>query len=299
MKDYRDYFSGYLGAVDAIDNLCAWLGNENLPHALLLTAPEGSGKNLFAGHIAAAYLSDNAGLVARGVHPDCLTVSGEGASGNIPVARIRELGYALNLASVMTDGRRVAVLKNVRNLNRNSANALLKMVEDPPEGVLFLLTAASAWDILPTLISRCVEISLAAPTVAECIAMISARFPDYDADRIRSLCTLYGGKPGLVLKALSSPERLALCDAARRFCAAALAADKVGALSALSVGSRDDLRALLEDSLQILRMALNENNTPADRVAGLYHVIKTALDALGRYANERLVAANLVAGLRA
>ena len=95
----------------------------------------------------------------KGEDTECLALRGEGASGQIPVKRVREAREAIQRSALSTDAAgRVLFIYGAQNLNGtqgSSANALLKIIEEPPEGVLFLLTAPSAAVVLPTIRSRC------------------------------------------------------------------------------------------------------------------------------------------------
>ena len=83
---------------------------------------------------------------------ECLVLQGEGASGQIPVKRVREMREAIQHSALSTDAAgRVLFIYGAQNLNGSSANAMLKIIEEPPEGVLFLLTATSAATVLPTI----------------------------------------------------------------------------------------------------------------------------------------------------
>lgn len=292
------FFQGFLGNEQAKVRVSGWLADDRLPHALLLVAPPGCGRNTFARMLAAAYLGDGRGLAARGIHPDCLVVTGEGASGNIPVGRIRELAYELNMAAVTAQGRRVALLRDVKNLNKYSANALLKILEAPPDGVIFLLTVSYTSDILETVRSRCVVLPLGPLPVDECAGAAAVSYPDYDRVRIDALSALYDGRLGLVKKALEQPGRLALTDAAERFCAAAISGDKLKALIELdAAGTRDELAALLFDVACCLRHRLDADAKQAPAIARTADAVSTALDALGRYRPPKLVAAKIATQL--
>lgn len=287
-------FSDFIGNEAAKARVGHWLDQNCLPHALLIAAVPGCGKNEFARLVAAAYLNDQNSLALRGAHPDCLVVEGEGASGNIPVKRIRELAYELNMAAVMANGRRVALLKDVRNLNKNSANALLKILEEPPSGVVFILTASYVSDILETIRSRCVTVPLLPLTPAQCAEAATQLYPDYDQSRIHQLSTLYDGRLGLVKKALAAPERLALTDAALRFCDAAVAGDKLKALVELEgAANRDELKVLLDDAAFCLRHRLNNDPVQAQSIRRVSDSVTDALAAIGHYASPKLVAAQI------
>lgn len=291
-------FESFLGNDAAKQRVGGWFEVGRLPHALFITAPDGCGRNEFARLIAAAYLQDTGGLIPRGVHPDCLVVAGEGASGNIPVKRIRALAYDLHMAAVMADGRRVALLRDVKNLNKNSANALLKILEEPPAGVIFLLTAAYSSDILETVRSRCAEVSLSPLSGAQCADAAAQRFPRGDRERVDRLAAAYGGRLGMVLKTLSAPELLALNDAARRFCDAAVLGDKLAALIELeNAANREALSLLLRDAAFYLRLRLKTDNAPAPAITKAADAVSNAREALERYMPPKLAAAQIATQL--
>lgn len=275
-----------------------WLAAGRLPHAILIAAEDGCGRNFFARLLAQAYLEDADGLVLRGVHPDCLVVEGEGASGNIPVKRVRELAYALNMGAVMTDGRRVALLRNIKSLNRNSANALLKSLEEPLPGVVFLLACAHPGEVSETILSRCAVVRLSPVSPEAGLAFLRERYDQAAPETLREVAALYGGRLGHMVAALDNPARLALAQWAAQFCDAALKADKLSALVLLEkAAGRDDMRNLMGDAALWLEGRLRTTPGECETIAKLEGLIREALDALGRYVNPKLLAARMVAAL--
>jgi DNA polymerase-3 subunit delta' len=90
--------------------------------------------------------------------------SGKKPSRQIAVAQIRGLSDFLAL-SAHQGGRRVVVIHPAEAMNVNAANALLKSLEEPPAGLLFILVTHKPQQLLPTLLSRCLSINLAVPDV--------------------------------------------------------------------------------------------------------------------------------------
>ena len=128
--------------------LGAALRTGRLPHAVLLIGEAGCGAGFAARCLAADYLYPQGGPHAEAVlkqeDTECLVLQGEGASGQIPVKRVREMREAIQHSALSTDAAgRVLFIYGAQNLNGSSANAMLKIIEEPPEGVLFLLTATS------------------------------------------------------------------------------------------------------------------------------------------------------------
>ena len=297
MKKCR-HLDSFLENEQSKKRVCGWLENARMPHAVLIVAEDGCGRNLFARLLAAEYLGDHNDMAVRGIHPDCLVAEGEGASGNIPVKTIRELSYELNLSPVVADGRRAAILKNVKNLNKSSANALLKILEEPPKGVVFMLTAASPADVIETVRSRCVTVPLLPLSKQSCAEYISAQYPDFDKNRISELCDIYDGRLGYIKKALASPERLATVQSAQRLCAAAIKRDKLAMMVELDCAARrEEMQSLLLDTVMCLKHALYAGGQNVQVVDKAVTAVHRALQDIEKYVNIKLLAAKLAADI--
>lgn len=151
-----------------------WLQSGRLPHALMLTGVEGSGKQLFASAFAALALCRSPEIgracghcpscrqYAAGGHPDYhyLTLAAEKSA--ILVDQIRELCATLALTS-LHGGRKLAVLSPADAMNTNAANSLLKTLEEPAPGTLLILVTAHPARLPATIRSRCQSLSMTAP----------------------------------------------------------------------------------------------------------------------------------------
>lgn len=91
--------------------------------------------------------------------------AGKKPSRQISVAQIRGLADFMGM-SAHQGGRRVVIIHPAEAMNVNAANALLKNLEEPPAGLLFILVTHKPQVLLPTLLSRCLSFSLAAPDAA-------------------------------------------------------------------------------------------------------------------------------------
>lgn len=144
---------------------------DKLPHALLLTGPEGIGLGHFAACLAGRLLCMQPGnsgtgcgvckaciLYAAGNHPDYLDIRPEEKGKQIRIDTIREMIEYIHLSSQY--GRyKVVVINPADAMNRNAANSLLKTLEEPPPDSLILLSSCRPSFLPVTIRSRCQRIN--------------------------------------------------------------------------------------------------------------------------------------------
>ena len=123
--------------------------------------------------------------VAAGGHADLLTVERaydprrKRLRGEIVVDDAREIGAFLRLTPA-EGGWRVVIVDGADEMNRNAANSLLKVLEEPPRRALLILVAHSAGRLLPTIRSRCRHVALS-PLPNAVVRDLLARYcPDLD-----------------------------------------------------------------------------------------------------------------------
>ena len=165
--------------------------------------------------------------VARHTHPDVHYYTPESATGYL-IAQTRELLDDVPLAPIRAKAK-VYIIDRAEQLRANTANALLKTLEEPPEGVMFILLGTSADVMLPTIVSRCqcVPFRLVSPAVA---AHAVSRATGQDPARCR-MAVAVAGSPARGIEFLKSAERQ---DARRQMVRAIdslIAADEADVLS--------------------------------------------------------------------
>ena len=146
-------------------------GNE-MTHAWLFTGPPGSGRSVIARAFAAALVCKNKGCgacndcksVLTGSHQDVEIMKIDGIT--IKVDDIREVISRSSLATSSSNWR-VIVVEDSDRMTESAANALLKSLEEPGRSNVWLLSAPSPEDVLPTIRSRCRQVRLRIPTTEE------------------------------------------------------------------------------------------------------------------------------------
>jgi len=171
-------FSEIIGQQRVVPLLRRALTRDHLPHAFLFTGMEGTGKRLTALTLAKAVNceSGNDGdccdhclscrKTASANHPDVYTVERDGPF--IKIEQIRAIRQQLRFRPLEARCR-VIVISDAQNLKLEAANAVLKVLEEPPANNLLILTAFDKSALLPTIVSRCLHLPfqpLAAPDIA-------------------------------------------------------------------------------------------------------------------------------------
>ena len=142
--------------------------------------------------------------------------------------------------SLSAEGRAV-LLYHVERMNEESANALLKVMEEPPEGVLFLLTADSLAGVLPTIRSRCISFAVAPVSPEECARWCIGQGVDKKQARLYS--ELFDGHIGTVLAAARDDARREQVEKALTLAKAAAAHDSYAAAILLAGYEKDKAAA--------------------------------------------------------
>lgn len=194
-------------------------GLDRLPHAMLLVGPAGVGKTAFSEQLATLLLCESitAEITAcgncqacrwldAGNHPDFRRVAPdgddeteEGASektkkrgpGTIRIDQIRELESFVFVGS-HRNGRRVVLVTEADAMNGPAANSLLKILEEPPSSVYFILISSRTKSLLPTIRSRCRVIAFGPPDTAAATAWLAGAGLEKQAARYLDLA---GGAP--------------------------------------------------------------------------------------------------------
>ena len=201
--------------------LDAWQ-TRRVHHAWLLAGPRGVGKASFARAAANRVLADAAGpvagegldvpadhrishLLAARSHPDFRMLERlenpktGNLSRNISVDQVRGLAELIG-ATPSLSAWRVVVIDAVDDLETSAANALLKMLEEPPANTIFFLVAHAPGKLLPTIRSRCRRLDFERLDDGTMTSLLNRLIPEENSPE---LVRLAAGSPGRALKSAS------------------------------------------------------------------------------------------------
>lgn len=180
------------------------------PHALLFYGMGGIGKKMLALHFAKTFLCKSAGKKPCGIcescrlmdiennsfaHPDFYLLTAEEAGKDIKIEQVKEMAKQAAFAPVLSE-HKVCIIDDAGQMTAEAANSLLKLLEEPPPGWLFILITQQAERLLPTVLSRVVRLRFDAPDSSAVQQILKAKGI---TQNIQVLAALAGGSPGRAL----------------------------------------------------------------------------------------------------
>jgi len=213
---------GQPAAIEAAGALLA----AGVPHALLLAGPAGVGKTTLALDLAAGLLCVNPDrsirpcracrgcrAVEHGNHPDVHRLAPVGAGAVIPIGGGETRGVRDLIGEVaflpVEGGARVAIIESAERMTEDAQSALLKTLEEPPNGTVVIVCSEDDERLLPTIRSRCIRVRLG-PVVRRALEDLLVERGVADAPTAARLGRLSGGRPGVAILLAGAPDAIRL-----------------------------------------------------------------------------------------
>ena len=207
-------FESLLGNERIKQNLSAAAAKNRFAHFYLISGPKGSGKHTLTKLLACALMCEGTPRpcgtcpgcrkILAGTHPDFITVE-DPEHKNLPVRMVREARESMFIRP--NEGSRKIYLFP-QEMGTEGQNALLKILEEPPPYGVFIILSDNPEKLLPTVRSRCTELTLGAVEPALLKPWLAAKFPSATADDLNAAIRRSGGYPGQALEILESGEKL-------------------------------------------------------------------------------------------
>jgi DNA polymerase-3 subunit delta' len=204
-----------IGQDKVVSSLHYSLKTKAIAHAYLVVGPRHAGKGTLAFNLAQALNCDGPELpcgqcrscqrILEGKHAD-VTPIGLDSKTEIGIDDIRGLQRIANLPPY--EGKyKVFIIHDAEYLSTEAANSLLKVLEEPPQSVVWLLLVADEERLLPTIISRCQRLELK-PVQPEQVQEALVNLYNIESDKAKLLAQLCHGRVGWALSALANDDIL-------------------------------------------------------------------------------------------
>lgn len=318
-------FGDFAGNAAAKKQLASLADSGRFPHALLLEGEKGSGRRTMAMLLARAAMCvapyarrpcGHCAVCSKSEHPDIVCYGGDGQALTVDTVRqLRQDAYVMPNEGAY----RVIILAEAQTMTPQAQNALLKILEEPPAHVLFMLTCENRTQLLETIRSRCVCVAMQPVDFEEALPVLRQRLPRAEEIQLRRAHSLFGGCIGRVIdgvtdgtlqevidllpplaRALTDPQELPLMELIGRLEKKKELTE--GVLSGLVLMLRDALAARCGSPLRLSTAPEQAQQLASrltgQRLAGLLQTVEALQSDLHRNMNNTLFLTRLCACLR-
>ena len=199
---------------DTVKNeLSEVMANKSVPHAIIIEGAKGTGRKTLAKIIAQYCVCSSDTQRPCGICPDCkkaeqeihpdISVFDGNVSGAYSIDAIRNIRSSAFIKPNEACSK-VYILLNCDKMQVPAQNAFLKVLEEPPENVVFIMTVMSATSLLQTVRSRARIFSLFPADISEAVVEVKKRFPDKSPDEIQHIVSICDGNIGISIQMLEN-----------------------------------------------------------------------------------------------
>lgn len=219
----------FIGNERVIEQLGALLSSKHFPHALIIEGDDGLGKKTLARQLASALVCrgdeppckecSQCRKAMSGIHPDIAEYGSTGAANSFHVDVIRDI---INDAYMKPNeaAYKVYILSGADSMSAAAQNALLKILEEPPSYIVFILTARAKSMLLDTVLSRSVVVSLEGVDINDGAKYIADSNDDIDFNSARLVLETFNGNIGKALASFKDDRVKELTQACCTMCKA-------------------------------------------------------------------------------
>ncbi len=290
------------------------LACERIPHALMLEGDAGTGRQTLAFYIAAFCMCEGAArpcgtckgchMAKIGSHPDVTVISPDGKQ--LSVDKIRNLRQDAYLSPAIAS-RKVYIIEKAETMNPSAQNALLKILEEPPANVIFILITESAERLLTTVRSRCITLSLLPPPRDEAIRYITENYSFSSLEADRALASAKNNL-GEALRLLNADEQNTICELAASLLSDINSSNSYAMMCRLKPLERN--RTAINELLSELMLKISEllrescythikEGLSKEQLISLYEITRELKESAENNANTMLLFANLCSRYKA
>lgn len=233
-----------VGNADLKKAVSSMLASDKLSHSIVITGDKGMGKKTAARYIGASVLCENpvdgkpcmscrsCMMIEHGGHPDFIEVRPSGKNG---IYRMES-----DLRPVISDAcikpseakYKIVVIADMDATAQNSQNVLLKLVEEPPQHLIVIMTACSREYFLPTILSRVTKLSVSPLEKDELFYVLEENCQQKDSEKFRKAYEALGANAGKCIQFVDGKELALAVEITAQVCAAAAEKDEYALMKA-------------------------------------------------------------------
>lgn len=219
------------------------------PHAIIIEGEEGLGKRTLAREIALNLFCRNEDVspcracaqcskVIKRIHPDIYEYSASGSARSFHVDVIRDIKNDV-IMQPNEANYKIYILGNCQGMSESAQNAILKVLEEPPEYAVFILTVTTKSALLETVLSRSVVITLEGVNSAKAADYICSKFDEIDYNTAINAVSVWNGNIGKAIESINDGKLSKISSIADDICSALLSDNEYDLLKVCSVFEKD------------------------------------------------------------
>lgn len=281
--------------------------SKRLPHAVVIEGDEGLGKHTLAKEIALNLMCrgedkpclscSQCSKVMKSIHPDVYEYRAPGTPNSFHIETVRDVidkcYYKPNEADI-----KIFILANCQCMSVPAQNALLKVLEEPPGNIMFILTTTSKSALLETILSRSVILTVDPVNEKTGAEYICSKDDSISYEDALNACTVWGGNIGKSMQSLIDSKFLKVVNVSNEVCSTLCSNDEYLLLKAC--GAFASNRELLLSSLTFLKTVFRDAlvfSSTSDVVSGQTDTVKNLSENLNKKKLLNLINAcdNLIA----
>ena len=209
MNNYNKYFLGDLNIYEILKNSIL---EKSLSHSVILYGDKGIGKSTFSYYFINQFFNNfnlndieknnkHSNLIYSNSHPNLKIIDVEydiktnKYKKEISVDQIRKIDSFIYQSSI-NNLPKIILIENADKLNRNSSNALLKILEEPTKNTFIILISHQISNLLPTIRSRCIKFKINKPNYDDFVKIIKTIDKDISNENLSFIFDISNGSPG-------------------------------------------------------------------------------------------------------
>lgn len=250
-----------------LDILAGMAASGRTAHSLLICGEKGSGRKLIAKYYTQALMCEAPDKgrpcgacvsclnIEKGIHPDVIYPEKSGKLGNYSVTAARDVIADAYVRPNNSSGCKVYIFADCHNVDLRTQNALLKLIEEPPDYAYFIFTSGSKSEFLPTIISRCVCFNTALCTEDEAVQALAES--GYEQSAVKAAVSCFHGNIGMCESYINDEELRKRVDLTKSLADSIIRKDEYALNAGLfALGKeREDVREVLTMLDKLMRDA--------------------------------------------